>query len=100
MAKKGRKKAKGVTISRGKCRVVKGRVRICVSRGGKLSTSIAPTRRKKRKSTKRKSSGKKKLKKPKSCKTKPAVRKGTCKCKTKAGKTKKLRIAYCRKPKR
>jgi hypothetical protein len=105
MAKsKKRRKAKGTTIRRGSCRVVRGAVRICMSKGGKLTVSASGPR-KSRKTTKKRKTRKgstrkvmKKLKKPKSCKSKPAVRNGVCRCRLKSGKLKKLRIAYCRKP--
>lgn len=110
-AKKRQKQKKVGTVSglkRGQCRVVRGSVRVCLSKAGKITVSTTAKRKRRKTTAKRRkttakqkaSTGLKKLKKPVSCETSPRVRKGVCKCKTKAGKTKSLRIAYCRAPKR
>ena len=106
MAKRRKRaKKKAVTIKRGTCRVVRGKVRVCASKAGKIFTSVVSGRRKatrKRKGT----LGGKKRKKPAKCATKPAMRKGACKCRGKKtrknpkGKIFRLKVAYCRKPKR
>ena len=109
MAKrKKRRKASGTTIRRGSCRVVRGAVRICMSKGGKLTVSASGPRKRRRKTTRKKGrKGKrrvakklKKLKRPKYCKSKPTVRKGVCRCRLKSGKMKRLKIRVCRAPKR
>ena len=100
-----RKKAKkAVTIKRGTCRVVKGKVRVCATKSGKIYTSVVGRKKatRKRKGT---TAGKKR-KKPAKCATKPTIRKGVCSCRGKKtkknpkGKIFRLKVAFCRKPKR
>lgn len=105
MATKRRKKAKkAVTIKRGTCRVVRGKIRVCASKTGKIYTSVV-SRKKATRKRKGKTAGKKRAK-PKKCVTKPSVRGGVCKCRGKKtkkypkGKVYRLKIAYCRKPKK
>lgn len=97
--KRARKRPSKTTIKRGTCRVIKGAVRVCMSKGGLLRVTPTGLGGSKRR---RKSAGKKgkKLAKPKMCSSKPTLRKGRCTCKLKSGKKKVLRIAYCRAPKR
>ena len=100
-----RKAKKAVTIKRGSCRVVRGKVRVCASKTGKIYTSVTPRRKPKRK-RKKTTKKYKKPAKPKKCVSKPSVRGGQCKCRGKKtkknpkGKVFKLKIRYCRKPKR
>ena len=98
MAKR-KKRASTSTIKRGTCRVVKGKVRICATKTGRLYISTTPTRKRRKKAGTKKRYGKK-LKKPKSCVKAPKVYKKRCRCKTKTGKTKMMKMAYCRAPKR
>lgn len=104
MATKKRKAKKAVTIKRGTCRVVKGKIRVCASKTGKIYTSVV-SRKKATRKRKGKATGVKR-KKPKKCVTKPSVRGDVCKCRGKKtkkfpkGKVYRLKIAYCRKPQR
>lgn len=104
---KARKKSAGKagTIKRGTCRVIKGRVRICASKTGKLTASpMAGKRRKTRKSATKKA-GTKRTAKPKICKNKPTKTakgfKGKCSCiSKKSGNRVKVAKSACGKKRR
>jgi len=101
-AKKGKKKrrpgsyvakgAPGLTLTRGKCRVVRGRVRVCVSKNGAISVSNAKVTKvkkaKKGSAAKTKAAGA-----PKNASTPKAARKAP-----RAKKSLKARLKQCKSP--